>query len=219
MVTVVPSSTSPRAITLNATGSVLFERQWVGSAEQIKFGLPVLMSSPGCSLRISFRKRSVGNTMSPAASSPFWSFEVDRCCWPPPPPLLWPAAVLLARSFTLVPLLVLVPLLWWLLAVEFDDETLFELVLLLVVGEVGEVRTFRWLLAAELRWWLTVAWWFTAWWTWFSWWCSGLWRLWSTSAMWAAGGAAVNAECPNISDWLSGLSFWLFFAGLPVPRL
>lgn len=64
--------------------------------------------------------------------------------------------VLLARSFTLVPLLVLVPVLWWLLAVEFDDEMLFELVLLLVVEEVGEVRTFRWLLA-ELRWWFTEA--------------------------------------------------------------
>ena len=41
-------------LTLNATGSVLLERQCVGSAEQRNPGEPVFTSSPGCSAKISF---------------------------------------------------------------------------------------------------------------------------------------------------------------------
>lgn len=48
-VTNVPSSTSPRATTLKATGRVLFERQWGGRTVHTRCGLPVLTSSPGCS--------------------------------------------------------------------------------------------------------------------------------------------------------------------------
>ncbi|KAH9403038.1 hypothetical protein TYRP_015804, partial [Tyrophagus putrescentiae] len=39
-VTSVPSGTSPRAKTLNETGNVLFDRQCVGSGEQMMAGLP-----------------------------------------------------------------------------------------------------------------------------------------------------------------------------------
>ena len=39
-------------VTLNAQGSVLFDRQCVGSEEQRKAGEPVLTSSPGCSAEI-----------------------------------------------------------------------------------------------------------------------------------------------------------------------
>lgn len=45
----VPSCTSPNATTLNATGKVLFDRQWVGRVEQTMWGDPVRVSSPGCS--------------------------------------------------------------------------------------------------------------------------------------------------------------------------
>lgn len=45
----VPSWTSPSATTLNATGRVLFDRQWVGRVEQTMCGEPVRVSSPGCS--------------------------------------------------------------------------------------------------------------------------------------------------------------------------
>lgn len=45
----VPSWTSPSATTLNATGRVLLDRQWVGSVEQTMWGEPVRVSSPGCS--------------------------------------------------------------------------------------------------------------------------------------------------------------------------
>lgn len=41
IVTIVPSPTSANATTLNATGSVLFERQCVGNAEHKIYGLPV----------------------------------------------------------------------------------------------------------------------------------------------------------------------------------
>lgn len=41
IVTIVPSPISLRATTLNATGSVLFERQWFGRAEHRIYGLPV----------------------------------------------------------------------------------------------------------------------------------------------------------------------------------
>ncbi len=64
MVTSVPSVTSPRATTLKATGSVLLERQWVGSAEQMMEGEPVRISSPGCSFITSLRRRSPGKRNS-----------------------------------------------------------------------------------------------------------------------------------------------------------
>lgn len=57
-VTSVPSPTSPSATTLNATGSVLLERQCGGSTVHTKWGLPVRTSSPGCSDRKSPRVRS-----------------------------------------------------------------------------------------------------------------------------------------------------------------
>lgn len=41
IVTIVPSPTSANATTLNATGNVLFERQWFGNAEHNIYGLPV----------------------------------------------------------------------------------------------------------------------------------------------------------------------------------
>lgn len=41
IVTMVPSPTSVKATTLNATGRVLLERQWFGSAEHKMYGLPV----------------------------------------------------------------------------------------------------------------------------------------------------------------------------------
>lgn len=41
IVTIVPSPTSLRATTLNATGRVLLERQWLGRAEHRMYGLPV----------------------------------------------------------------------------------------------------------------------------------------------------------------------------------
>lgn len=41
IVTIVPSPTSVRATTLNATGNVLLERQWFGNAEHKIYGLPV----------------------------------------------------------------------------------------------------------------------------------------------------------------------------------
>lgn len=41
IVTEVPSPTSANATTLNGTGSVLFDRQWFGSAEHRIYGLPV----------------------------------------------------------------------------------------------------------------------------------------------------------------------------------
>lgn len=49
MVTGVPSGTSPSATTLNATGSVLLDRQCVGSTVHTTCGQPVRTSSPGCS--------------------------------------------------------------------------------------------------------------------------------------------------------------------------
>lgn len=41
IVTNVPSPTSANDTTLKATGNVLFDRQWLGSAEHRKYGLPV----------------------------------------------------------------------------------------------------------------------------------------------------------------------------------
>ncbi|KAH9520877.1 hypothetical protein DERF_004561 [Dermatophagoides farinae] len=64
MVTNVPSLTSPNATTLKATGNVLFERQCVGSAEQMMFGDPVRTSSPGCSVITSLSNLSPGNRKS-----------------------------------------------------------------------------------------------------------------------------------------------------------
>lgn len=46
MVTSVPSLTSSRATTLNATGSDLFDLQWDGKALHRIAGLPVLTKSP-----------------------------------------------------------------------------------------------------------------------------------------------------------------------------
>lgn len=57
-VTIVPSLTSPNATTLNATGSVLFDRQWLGRTVQTKSGEPVRINSPGCSDRKSPSVRS-----------------------------------------------------------------------------------------------------------------------------------------------------------------
>lgn len=59
-VTIVPSMTSPSAITLKAIGSVLLERQWFGRTVQMRLGLPVRTSSPpGASVIISLSRRSV----------------------------------------------------------------------------------------------------------------------------------------------------------------
>lgn len=44
-VTRVPSPTSPRATTLNATGRVLLDRQWVGNWLHKKYGEPVIKSN------------------------------------------------------------------------------------------------------------------------------------------------------------------------------
>lgn len=76
-VTSVPSDTSPKATTLNAIGSVLLDRQCVGSGVQIILGLPVRISSPGCSLITSVSRRSPGNIKSVivSGSSECWISE------------------------------------------------------------------------------------------------------------------------------------------------
>lgn len=54
----VPSGISPSATTRNAPGSVLFDRQCVGSVEQTMCGEPVRVNSPGCSAMIESMVRS-----------------------------------------------------------------------------------------------------------------------------------------------------------------
>ena len=45
-------------LTLNATGRVLLDLQWLGKTEQTKFGDPVLTNSPGCSVNAFAGNRS-----------------------------------------------------------------------------------------------------------------------------------------------------------------
>ena len=52
-VTRVPSCTSPKYMTLKATGRVLFDLQCEGKAEHRILGEPVFINSPGCSAKIS----------------------------------------------------------------------------------------------------------------------------------------------------------------------
>lgn len=87
MVTAVPSGTSPKATTLNATGSVLLDRQWVGSMVHTRNGLPVRTSSPGCSDRKSPNDRSARMSaviLANASDSPSSSAELCNV-----PPFIW----------------------------------------------------------------------------------------------------------------------------------
>lgn len=59
-----PSQTSPpSARTRKDMGSVLLDLQWVGSTEQTTLGLPVRISSPGCSANTCVRARSPGSML------------------------------------------------------------------------------------------------------------------------------------------------------------
>ena len=112
-------------ITLKATGSVLFERQWLGRAEQTTEGLPVRTSSPGWSFITSFSSRSPGHRKSLLPLVPFAPVVVvvvpllvplvlvvslilpplpldPLPALPPPPPLLPTPLVLLLLSTLLL---------------------------------------------------------------------------------------------------------------------
>ena len=62
--TIVPSDTSESKITLNETGSVLLDLQWLGSAEQTTDGDPVRTNSPGWSFITSLSSLSPGKSTS-----------------------------------------------------------------------------------------------------------------------------------------------------------
>lgn len=80
MVTGVPSGTSPSATTLNATGSVLLDRQWVGKTVHTTCGQPVRTSSPGCSAS---RLSSVRSASTSALRKPSRVLIAsDRCMRP-----------------------------------------------------------------------------------------------------------------------------------------
>lgn len=71
-VTKVPSPTSPRATTLNAIGSVLFDRQWVGNTVQTTCGEPV-----GTKSSTDFQRILIGLTVNPETKQRFVVYNVQ----------------------------------------------------------------------------------------------------------------------------------------------